>query len=116
MAGAGIPKEAAFATKLILARRMIERALEGGVPFRWLTGDAVYGSDSHLRGWLEGREISYVLAVTSQYRVFYEGARRWVSEIGEMLPQEAWKRRSAGAGTKEIGRASCREGGEGEGE
>jgi SRSO17 transposase len=100
MAGAGIPKEAAFATKLILARRMIERALEGGVPFRWLTGDAVYGSDSHLRGWLEGREISYVLAVTSQYRVFYEGARRWVSEIGEMLPQEAWKRRSAGAGTK----------------
>jgi SRSO17 transposase len=100
MAGAGIPKEVAFATKLVLARRMIERALEGGVPFRWLTGDAVYGSDSHLRGWLEGREISYVLAVTSQYRVFYEGARRCVSEIGEMLPQEAWKRRSAGAGAK----------------
>jgi SRSO17 transposase len=100
MAGAGIPKEAAFATKLILARRMIERALEGGVPFGWVTGDAVYGSDSHLRGWLERREISYVLAVTSQYRVFYEGARRWVSEIGEMLPQEAWKRRSAGAGAK----------------
>ena len=41
MAGAGIPKEAAFATKVILARRMIERALEGGVAFRWLTGDAV---------------------------------------------------------------------------
>jgi SRSO17 transposase len=65
-----------------------------------VTGDAVYGSDSHLRGWLERREISYVLAVTSQYRVFYEGARRWVSEIGQMLPQEAWKRRSAGAGAK----------------
>jgi SRSO17 transposase len=100
MAGARIPKEAAFATKLVLARRMIERARQGGVPFRWVTGDTVYGSDSHLRGWLEGLEISYVLAVTSQYRVFYEGARRWVSEIGEMLPQEAWKRRSAGAGTK----------------
>jgi SRSO17 transposase len=100
MAGAGIPNETAFATKLILARQMIGRAREGGVPFRWVTGDAVYGSDSHLRGWLEGREISYVLAVTSQYRVFYEGARRWVSEIGELLPKEAWKRHSAGAGTK----------------
>jgi hypothetical protein len=41
-----------------------------------------------------------VLAVTSQYRVFYEGARRWVSEIGELLPKEAWKMRSAGAGAK----------------
>src|SRR5262245_9186049 len=100
MAGAGIPKEAAFATKLVLARRMIERARQGGVPFRWVTGDAVYGSDSHLRGWLEEREIYYALAVTSQYRVFYEGARRRVSEIREMLSQEGWKRRSAGAGTK----------------
>ena len=99
-AGAGVPKKVEFATKLVLARRMIESARQGGVPFRWVTGDAVYGSDSHLRGWLEGRKISYVLAVTSQYRVFYEGARRWVSEIGGLLPQEAWKRQSAGAGTK----------------
>ena len=70
------------------------------MPFRWVTGDAVYGSDSHLRGWLEGLKISYVLAVTSQYRVFYEGMRRWVSEIGQILPKEAWKRISAGAGMK----------------
>jgi SRSO17 transposase len=100
MEGAGIPEKVEFATKLVLARRMIERARQGGVPFRWVTGDAVYGSDSHLRGWLEGRKISYVLAVTSQYRVFYEGMRRWVSEIGEMLPKKTWTRISAGAGTK----------------
>lgn|GEM_PF-1734173 len=50
--------------------------------------------------WLESREISYVIGVTSQYQVFHEGARRWVSEIEEMLPQKAWKSRSAGAGTK----------------
>ena len=100
MEGAGVPEKVEFATKLVLARRMIERARQGGVPFRWVTGDAVYGSDSHLRGWLEGRKISYVLAVTSQYRVFYEGMRRWVSEIGEMLPKKAWTRISAGVGTK----------------
>ena len=74
---------------------MIERARQGGVPFRWVTGDAVYGSDSHLRGWLEGRKISYVLAVTSQYRVFYEGMRRWVSEI------------KTDAGRKKRGRGSA---------
>jgi len=99
-AGAGIPKKTEFATKIILARRMIERAEQSGVPFKWVTGDSVYGGDSKMRSWLESREISYVLGVTSQYQVFHEGARRWVSEIEEMLPQKAWKSRSAGAGTK----------------
>jgi SRSO17 transposase len=99
-ASAGIPKKTEFATKIILARKMIERAEQGGVPFKWVTGDSVYGGDSKMRRWLESREISYVLAVTSQYQVFHEGARRWVSEIEGMLPEEAWKRRSAGAGTK----------------
>jgi len=99
-ARAGVPQGTEFATKLVLARRMIERAQQGGVPFRWVTGDAVYGSDSKMRRWLEAREIAYVLAVTSQYQVFYQGSRRWVSEIEEMLPRGAWQRRSAGAGTK----------------
>jgi SRSO17 transposase len=99
-AEAGIPKEVKFATKLVLARRMIERAAQGGVPFRWVTGDEVYGNDSQMRRWLEGRKIFYVLAVSSQYRVFYEGARRWAAEIATLLPKKAWKRMSAGAGTK----------------
>jgi SRSO17 transposase len=97
---AGVQENVGFATKLVMARRLIERAWEGGVPFRWVTGDAVYGSDSRLRGWLQERKISYVLAVTSQHRVFYEGMRRWVSEIAVMLPIDEWKRISAGAGMK----------------
>lgn len=68
--GAGVPKKVEFATKLILARRMIERAQQGGVPFKWVTGDSVCGGDSKLRRWLETQEISYVLAVTVQYRSF----------------------------------------------
>jgi SRSO17 transposase len=55
-----------FATKLVLARRMVERAQQAGVPFRWVTGDAVYGSDSQRRSWLEKPGISYVLGVSSQ--------------------------------------------------
>src|SRR5438105_9378751 len=64
---AGIPQAVKFATKLVLARRMIERAQQAGVPFRWVTGDEVYGNDSQMRSWLEKRQISYVLAVSSQY-------------------------------------------------
>jgi SRSO17 transposase len=96
----GIPKEVQFATKLVLARRMIARAQEAGVPFRWVTGDEVYGNDSQMRSWLEKRRICYVLAVSSQYRVWYEGARRWVAEIATLLSQTAWQRGSAGAGAK----------------
>ena len=99
-AEAGIPPEVKFATKPTLGRRMIERAQQAGVPFRWVTGDEVYGNDSQMRRWLEGRKIFYVLAVSCQYQVFYEGARRWAAEIAKLLPQKGWKRLSAGAGTK----------------
>src|SRR4029453_3926916 len=55
-ASAGIPKKTEFATKIILARKMIERAEQGGVPFKWVTGDSVYGGDSKMRvGWRAGR-------------------------------------------------------------
>lgn len=99
-AQAGIPPEVKFATKPALGRRMIERAQQAGVPFRWITGDAVYGNESQMRRWLEGRKIFYVLAVSCQYQVFYEGARRWAAEIAKLLAQKEWKRLRAGAGTK----------------
>ena len=43
---AGVPEKVAFCTKPQLARRMLERALESGVPFGWVTGDEVYGNDA----------------------------------------------------------------------
>ena len=54
---AGVPRDAVFRTKPQLARRMLERALESGVPFGWVTGDEVYGSDRNLRLWLEREGI-----------------------------------------------------------
>lgn len=50
---AGIAQEVEFATKPQLARKMIERALDVGVPCGWITGDEVYGRDRYLRVWLE---------------------------------------------------------------
>lgn len=98
-AEAGVPPETKFATKPALWRRMIERAQQAGAPFQWVTGDEVNGNDGQMRRWLEGRKISFALAVSSRYRVFYEGARRWASEIAMLLAQKEWKRLSAGGGT-----------------
>jgi SRSO17 transposase len=53
-----------------------------------------------LRGWLEKRELSYVMAVTSSKGIYHEGRQRRVGEISRSLPQESWMRASAGKGTK----------------
>jgi SRSO17 transposase len=44
-AAAGIPAGTVFATKPKLARRMIARALDAGIPAAWAAGDEVYGAD-----------------------------------------------------------------------
>jgi len=51
----GIPPEMVHRTKPQLALEMLESALDGGVPARWVVGDEVYGSDGKLRRALERR-------------------------------------------------------------
>ena len=93
---AGVPETVAFATKPVLARQMIGRALETGVPARWVTGDSVYGSDHHFRRFLQQRGIAYVLGITSGYTVRPYTA----GSLADTLPPNAWKRRRAGEGRK----------------
>jgi SRSO17 transposase len=97
---AGVPETVGFLTKLQLARQMIARALAAGVPFGWITGDAVYGSDWRMRAWLEEQQLSYVLGVTAQYRLFTGHARAWAAEVVKRLPETAWDRASCGTGSK----------------
>src|SRR5215218_3811741 len=59
---AGIPEQVEFHTKPQLARMMLERALDAGVPCGWVTADEVYGGDGRLRRWLEDRDLPHVLA------------------------------------------------------
>jgi SRSO17 transposase len=97
---AGIPQERTFATKPELARRMLERVFEAGVPAAWVTGDSVYGDDRRLRMWLEAHERAYVLAVSGKEYVWLGWRQRQVKTILAALPADDWTRHSAGAGTK----------------
>src|SRR5271166_2558816 len=98
---AGIPEAVEFATKPELARRMIGRALDAGTPCGWVAADEVYGHDSKLRRFLEGREMAYVLAVASDQRLWGPDlAQHRVDAITQSLPKRAWQCLSAGSGNK----------------
>ncbi len=98
---AGIPETAEFATKPELARRMIGRALDFGATAAWVAADEVYGHDSKLRRFLEGRQMSYVLAVASDQRLWQaDFMQHRVEAIALSLPASRWKRLSAGFGSK----------------
>ncbi|MDP9485907.1 MAG: IS701 family transposase [Actinomycetota bacterium] len=99
-AEAGVPEEVRFATKGELAREMLERAFEAGVPARWVVADTVYGTARGLRGWLEERGRPYVMAVTGTHGVHREGRQRQARTVARDLPAESWVRASAGAGSK----------------
>jgi SRSO17 transposase len=98
---AGIPDTVEFATKPELARQMIGRTLDAGVPVGWVAGDEVYGSDSKVRRLLEARQVSYVLAVASNQHLWWPALEQQrVDAIAQRLPKRAWKRLSAGSGSK----------------
>jgi SRSO17 transposase len=97
---ASVPAEVAFATKPVLARQLIARAAEAGLPCAWVVADSVYGNDGRLRLWLEERRQPYVLAVSAQYRIFDGQRREWAATIVDGLPAQAWKKLSCGAGAK----------------
>jgi SRSO17 transposase len=99
-AAAGIPAMTAFATKPRLARAMIARALDAGIPAGWVTGDEVYGADPGLRADLEGRRTGYVLAVAASHRVITAAGTCAVRQLAARLPRRAWQRYSAGEGAK----------------
>ncbi|MFD8533125.1 IS701 family transposase [Streptosporangium canum] len=97
---AGVPGDAAFATKPALAAAMITAALEAGVPARWVSGDEVYGQDPRLRRLLEQRQIGYVLAIAGSQRVHLDGHTRSVSDIAAGVADRHWHRYRAGTGAK----------------
>jgi SRSO17 transposase len=102
---AGVPEETAFRTKPHLAREMVARALDAGVPAAWVVADEVYGADDGFRSPLEDRGQPYVLAVASNV-----SASTWpphgpmgqhrVGVLAAALAASAWERLSCGEGAQ----------------
>ena len=127
---AGVPEAATFRTKPQLAQDMLERAVESGVPFSWVTGswvtgswvtgswvtgswvtgDAVYGAARNLRLWrlwrlwLEQREYPtcWPSRVTRSCGPRTDKGPRQVraDQLVSGVAESDWSRCSAGNGAK----------------
>lgn len=56
-----------FRTKPQIALELVEAAVEGGIPFRAVVADILYGEHRELRKGLEKKPIPYVLALKPSY-------------------------------------------------
>jgi SRSO17 transposase len=103
MVRAHVPEKTGFATKPAIARAMIERAIAAGVPFNWVAADSVYGVGD-IETALRRAGKGYVLGVSANHR-FGSWAKPQpvggtAKDIAQGLCDNAWRRLSAGEGTK----------------
>jgi len=97
---AGVPGDVQFSSKTELARAMLGRALDAGVPASWATADEAYGKEGKFREWLEQRRIGYVVAVPKSQAVAGDAGKSRADALTAHAPDQAWKRRSCGNGSK----------------
>jgi SRSO17 transposase len=97
---AGIGDGIAFATKPELARKMIERARDAGIPFSWVTADEAYGGNPKLRTWLEEQAIRYVMAVSCDAVTPAAAGKKRADELAALVPGPGWQRLSCADGSK----------------
>jgi SRSO17 transposase len=89
-AEAGVPEEVAFANKIELAKRMLERAFEAGVPARWVAADSFYGRSHEFRAWLEERGRAYAVMVPKTNMVPLGGRKKKIERLAERLPEDVF--------------------------
>lgn len=103
MAAAHVPPDTGFATKPALALAIIARAIAAGVPFAWVAADNVYGT-GETEMTLRQAGKGYVLGVSATSQFNSWGAKPPVAgtaaAIASALDPSAWRRLSAGAGSK----------------
>ena len=97
---AGIGEDVAFATKPELARQMIERVIDAGVPFGWVAADEAYGQNTALRDWLEERQVSYVLAVPKSFTAATAAGPGRADDLAGLVPAAGWQQLSCGSGAR----------------
>lgn len=100
---AHVPEDVSFATKPQIARRMMARAIAAKMPFSFVAADSVYGT-GEIETMLRKAGKGYVLGVASSH-VFHSWGRKPLvggsaAKLAQNLPKNAWRRLSAGEGTK----------------
>jgi SRSO17 transposase len=100
---AHVPDTIRFATKPQIAAQMIERAISAGAPFDWVATDTVYGVGK-LEMQLRQAGKGYVLGAqaTDQFGSWGKSppVAGTAEQIAQALAPEAWRRLSAGEGSK----------------
>jgi SRSO17 transposase len=103
LSAAHVPPGVTFATKPRLALAMIERAVAAGVPFAWVAADSVYGV-GEVEAALRRAGKGYVPGVNGSHSFNSWGGKPPVAGTAEViahgLDPTAWRRLSAGEGTK----------------
>ena len=97
---AAVPSDVKFSTKPQLAQKMIKRAVEASIAFKWVTGDEVYGNDRTLRVWMEQQGLFYVMAVASNQDVWLGFKQVRINQIVKQITKHQWRVLSAGEGSK----------------
>jgi SRSO17 transposase len=103
MKAAHVPQDVGFATKPQIARAIIGRAIAAKAPFSFVAADSVYGT-SDIETTLRKAGKGYVLGVAANH-VFRSWGRKQLiggaaAKIAQHLPKSAWRRLTAGEGTK----------------
>jgi SRSO17 transposase len=100
---AQVPDSVQFVTKPAIAVQMIARAIAAGVPFDWVATDTIYGV-GQVEMQLRRAGKGYVLGAQATDRFSSWDKSPPVADtaekIAKALPVGAWKRLSAGDGTK----------------
>jgi SRSO17 transposase len=103
LAAAHVPPGTTFATKPRLALAMIERAIAAEVPFAWVAADSIYGV-GEIEMALRRAGKGYVLGVNATHPFNSWGHEPPVAGTAEAIAADldpaAWRRLSAGEGTK----------------
>ncbi len=97
---AHFPHDLPYTKKTQPGRALLERAFAAKVPHEWVVADALYGDDRQLREWLQAERQWYILGITRNHTLFYDGFRQRFDEIAASLPASAWQQLSCGDGSK----------------
>lgn len=120
---AGVPDDVVFRTKPELALEMVEQAGTRGLPFRWVTGDSIYGDSPTFVQGVRALDRWYVVDSSADARVWLtepevipagtKGPRgrttakpkpttkpERVDEVASRLPAKAWRRMVVAEGSQ----------------